>query len=67
MPQKTCTTSIELERETALSMKQWAEEEGRSTRRHVAVLMRKLVHLKKSQPDELRRLGLADRSAATTN
>jgi hypothetical protein len=38
----------------------WAEREGKSKRRHVAILMRKLVALREAQPDELVRLGLME-------
>jgi uncharacterized sporulation protein YeaH/YhbH (DUF444 family) len=55
---------IEVDRETDHEFSQWSDAEGRSKRRHVEILMRKLASLRKSHPEDLQRLGLVDRQCA---
>lgn len=50
--------NVFLDTEIDAELGDWAEDEERSKRRHAAVLLRKLVKLKETNPDELRRLGL---------
>jgi hypothetical protein len=56
------TVSVRLELDTATheAMGEWSKVEGRSTREHTAILMRKLARLRREKPDELARLGLLD-------
>lgn len=63
MDQELINIRVEVDEETDLAVKRWAQAEGRSKRRHVAILVRKLTTLRKSHPDELQRLGLIDRAA----
>lgn len=42
----------------------WAKLEGRSKQQHAAVLLRKLIAVRKSNPDALSSLGLLDRQLA---
>lgn len=57
---------VNVELETALNgrIETWAEEENRSKRNLLAVLARKLVTLKETNPDDLHRLGLIERCAS---
>lgn len=55
--------NVELEPAVNGAIQAWATEEGRSKRRHLAVLARKLVELRDEQPDDLVRLGLMTRKA----
>lgn len=55
---------IEVDRQTDLDFGAWADDEGRSKRRHLAILTRKLTALRKTNPDDLVRLGLLDRPLA---
>jgi len=54
---------LELDPRTALAVKEWSEQEGRSKRRHLAIVVRQLTQLLKTNPDELRRLGLLSATA----
>lgn len=67
MGQKTIKIGVEVDRETDETVEDWADDEGRSKRRHAAVLLRKLAKLKKTQPGELIKLGLLDRPAAVAH
>lgn len=58
MLQRTVKTGVELDRDTNTHFEEWAEEEGRSKRRHAAILLRKLTTLRKTRPGDLSRLGL---------
>ncbi len=64
MAQKTVRIGIEVDRETDTEISEWSEEEGRSKRRHTAILVRRLAKLRKTNPDDLQRLGLLN---ATTS
>ncbi len=55
--------NVELEMDVNTPLEQWAEREGRSKRRHLAILARQLVELKESNPDALEALGLLSRAA----
>lgn len=61
MARKGINLRIEVDRETDTEFSAWAESEGRSKRRHLAILTRKLTTLRKTSPDDLARLGLLDR------
>lgn len=63
MGQKRINIRIEVDRETDLEIEEWSEIEGRSKRRHLEILARKLTALRKTNPDDLIRLGLIDRTA----
>ena len=52
--------NVELDQDVNEAMEEWASDEGRSKRNHLAILARKLVRLRKNKPDELHRLGLMD-------
>lgn len=58
MAQKTVRIGVEIDRESDVDFRKWAETEGRSKRRHAEVLMRRLIELFNSRPIELERLGL---------
>lgn len=62
MRRKGVNLRIEVDRQTDLEFSQWADSEGRSKRRHLAILARKLTALRKSDPDGLVRLGLLERA-----
>lgn len=67
MAQKTVRIGVEVDRETDTDFETWAENEGRSKRRHAAILLRNLTALVKSHPADLERLGLiAKRPAPAT-
>jgi hypothetical protein len=53
-------TKVVLDPETDLELKKWADATERSKRRQIGVLLRRLVSLRKTNPDELRRLELAN-------
>lgn len=56
----TTHVGAELDPDTDLELERWAKHEGRSKRRHLAVLARKLTTLRKTAPADLARLGLLD-------
>jgi hypothetical protein len=64
MATKTVRIGAEIDKETDVEFGRWAEREGRSKRRHLAILARKLTTLQKTRPDDLARLGLLDHSTA---
>lgn len=60
MAQKTIGIGVDVDRETDDELDKWSKQEGRSKRRHVAVILRKISILRRTKPDELQRLGLVD-------
>ena len=60
MGQKLINIRVEVDRDTDHEFEKWSESEGRSKRRHAAILMRKLTSLRKTRPDDLVKLGLID-------
>jgi hypothetical protein len=54
-----------IEPEASDQFSDWAEAEGRSRQGHAALLFRKLIALRKSNPTGLAALGLLDESATT--
>lgn len=52
------TNKVDLDPETDLEIKRWADEADRSKRRQLAVLIRRLVNLKKTNPDAIKQLEL---------
>jgi hypothetical protein len=66
MSTKTVSIRAEVDRETDQELENWSESEERSKRRHTSVLLRKLTVLRKTNPDDLQRLGLMERSLAGT-
>lgn len=58
MVSKRVITKVGLDRETDLDLKKWAEEAERSKTRHTSVLLRKLVGLRRTNPEALRELQL---------
>jgi len=67
MGQKMINIRVEIDRETDVDFDGWAEKEGRSKRRHAAILLRKLTGLMKTHPTDLERLGLAASKPASSN
>lgn len=59
MAQKTVRIGVEIDRESDADFQKWADNEGRSKRRHAEILMRRLIEIFNSKPTELERLGLA--------
>jgi hypothetical protein len=53
-------TKVKLDASTHHAVKQWADDEERSTTVQVARLMRRLVALKESNPQALAQLGLLE-------
>jgi hypothetical protein len=64
MAPKRTSIRVEVDRETDLEFSEWSGDEGRSKRRHLEIVLRKLARLRKSNPGELARLGLLDPAAA---
>ena len=60
MATKKVETKVKLDRETDLELQTWAEETERSKTRQMAVLMRRLVSLRKTNPEALRQLELVN-------
>jgi hypothetical protein len=58
MSQELVNIRVELDPQAAIDLNKWADREGRSKRRHAAVLLRRLTVLQKTNPNDLRRLGL---------
>ena len=50
---------VEVDQKTNLDLKEWSKREGRSKRQHAAILLRKLIEIRKEKPNELKALGLA--------
>ncbi|MDB5298291.1 MAG: hypothetical protein JWO31_4274 [Phycisphaerales bacterium] len=57
---ETVSVRLELDRDTHAEFGDWSKHEGRNTRDHTAVLMRKLARLRRERPEELARIGLLD-------
>lgn len=55
---ETTHVGAELDHETYTHLERWAATEGRSRRQIAALLLRRLMRLEKSKPDEFNRLGL---------
>jgi len=66
MAQKTVRIGVEVDRETDSDFETWAETEGRSKRRHAAILLKNLTSLQKTHREELERLGLVCRRPSPT-
>lgn len=63
MGQRLISLRLEIPAQVDLDFKAWAEEAGRSKRRHGAVLLRKLTALRVTHTADLQRLGLIERAA----
>jgi hypothetical protein len=61
MAQKTTRIGVEVDEKTDTAFEAWAESEGRSKRRHAAILLRDLTSLIKTHRPDLERLGLIAR------
>lgn len=57
---------VEVDRETDMEIERWSQEEGRSKRRHTAILVRRLTNLRKTHRQDLERLGLVQPSLGAT-
>jgi hypothetical protein len=57
-------TGVVLDTTTDKELERWAEDEQRSKRRQGAVLLRKLMELRQTNPDELLRLKLIEKGRA---
>ena len=66
MASKLIKTGVELDRETHGRVTEWADREGRSTRRHLAIVLRKLVTLHRTNPAALASIGLVDPASVPT-
>jgi hypothetical protein len=55
---------VDLDITTEQAMGTWADQEGRSKRRHIAILARRLAELRDQKPDELRKLGLMQQAGS---
>ena len=60
MRRETIKIGVETDRETDLTLRSWSKDEGRSKRRHAAVVLKNNARLRKMNPDELMRLATAD-------
>lgn len=49
---------VEVDLESNAELRKWSKDEGRSKRRHAAILLQKLARARKSQPEALKALGL---------
>lgn len=58
MGSKLINIRVEIERETDTEFDKWAKSEGRSKRRHAAIVVRNLTSLLKTHRPDLERLGL---------
>jgi hypothetical protein len=65
MATKTVRIGVEVDRETDTDFETWAENEGRSKRRHAAILLRNLTSLVKTHRPDLERLGLVAKTPTT--
>lgn len=64
MGQKIATIRVEIDQRTDADFNSWAGNEGRSKRRHAAVLLRNLTSLLKTNRPDLERLGLVAKQPA---
>jgi hypothetical protein len=67
MGQKLINIRVEIDRETDFDFDGWAEREGRSKRRHAAILLRNLTALVKTHREDLERLGLVTKRPNAAN
>lgn len=67
MAQKLINIRVEIEKDTDADFDKWAEKEGRSKRRHAAILIRNLTSLAKTHRPDLERLGLVAKSPELSN
>ena len=67
MRKRIVPVTVELETDVDHDVSDWAQTEGRSKRRHLSILARKLASLRKTNPDDLQRLGLMERPAAVAH
>ena len=63
MGQRLINIRLELDRDTDSEVEKWAKTEGKSKRRHLSILARKLTVLRRTNPADLARLGLLDQLA----
>jgi len=49
----------EVDEQTALTFKAWGKEEGRSRKRHIAIVLRRIAVIRKERPEALKQIGLA--------
>ena len=63
MGQRIVNVRLELDRDTDSEVEKWARTEGKSKRRHLSILTRKLIVLRRTSPAELAKLGLLDQLA----
>ena len=54
------TLRVVIDQESHLQLKQWADQEERSKRRQAAVLLQKLIRIRKEQPQKLKEMGLGN-------
>ncbi len=60
MASKEKLVGVLVDPDTNHTLKQWSVIAGRSKRRHAAILMRRLMELFDTNPDDLKRLGLIE-------
>jgi flagellar motor switch protein FliM len=60
MRRETIKIGVEVDRETDAALRPWSKEEGRSKRRHVAVVLKNVARLRKLTTDELQRMPAGD-------
>jgi hypothetical protein len=60
MQATTVSVRLELDSATHADMGEWSKVEGRSTREHTAIILKKLARLRRERPEELARIGLLD-------
>lgn len=60
MKSETVRIGTEVDEQTALTFKAWGKEEGRSRKRHIAIILRRLAVIKKERPEQLKAIGLAN-------
>jgi hypothetical protein len=57
----TKVTKVDLDYQTDTDFTAWSEREGRSKKRHMGILIRKLTQIQKANPAALAAIGLMDR------
>lgn len=65
MAKRSVQIKADVEHDTDVELRKWAEFEGRSKKRQLEILARKLTGLRKTNREDLERLGLADRMPST--
>lgn len=53
MSRETIKIGVEVDRETDAALRPWSKEEGRSKRRHAAIVLKNIARLRKTHRDEL--------------